>query len=87
MLWSCYSPDIICLTETWLFDDIGDMELCIDSYWLARLKRVGGIAIYYVENFLSFAVIHFVPELEFLALSFVDNVLLAVAYRPPSSIT
>ena len=62
-----YSPDIICITETWLCSDISDSELHIEGYSLVRLDRDrqgGGVAIF-VNHLLSFSIIGQVPELEF----------------------
>lgn len=86
----CFSPDIICIVETWLCPDIMDKELSIDNYYLVRLDRDrhgGGIAMY-VKNHLSFSVIKLVPELEFCAVNLFYsniNVCIALSYRPPAS--
>ena len=48
-------PDIICIVETWLDNDVSDDELFLSNYQLFRLDRSrhgGGIAIY-VCNALS----------------------------------
>ena len=42
-------PDIICIVETWLDNDVSDNELFLSNYRLFRLDRNrhgGGIAIY-----------------------------------------
>ena len=48
-------PDIICIVETWLNNEITDVEVNLPDYQLFRLDRCGrggGIAIY-VRTFLS----------------------------------
>ena len=52
-------PDVICIVETWLDNEITDNEICLTNYHLFRLDRNrhgGGIAIY-VHSFLSCNVI------------------------------
>ena len=87
---SFYSPDIICITETWLCSDIIDSEIFIDGYCLVRLDRDrhGGGIIMYVNSSLSFSILSQVPELEFLAISISSifgKFCVALAYRPPST--
>jgi hypothetical protein len=85
-----HSPDVICLTETWLCPDISDNELRIDGFRLVRLDRDrhgGGVAMY-IKNSLFFSILLLAPETEFLVVSicsFAGNVCIALAYRPPSS--
>ena len=46
---SLYCPDVVCITETWLSEDVLDSEVCIPNYQLVRLDRDrngGGIALY-----------------------------------------
>ena len=48
-------PDIICIVETWLNNEITDVEVNLPDYQMFRLDRCGcggGIAIY-VRTFLS----------------------------------
>ena len=85
-----HSPDVICLTETWLVPEITDNELNINGYHLVRLDRDrhgGGVAIF-INDSLSFSVLLLAPEVELLVISicsFAGNVCIALAYRPPSS--
>ena len=44
-----YSPDIVCIVETWLDDTIVDFEIAIQGYSLCHLDRCrhgGGILIF-----------------------------------------
>ena len=90
---SLYSPDVVCITETWLNESVLDSEVCIANYQLVRLDRDrhgGGIALY-IANYLSFTLICSRPDtLEFLAISIKQprgDVAIALLYRPPSSPT
>ena len=68
-------PDVVCLTETWLYKEITELE-CTPGYKLIRHDRNrngGGIALY-ISNKLEFQVTMCGPSgLEFLLLS-VHNV-------------
>ena len=37
------NPDMICITETWCHDDIGDQEISLPGYSLFRKDRGGGV--------------------------------------------
>ena len=44
-----YSPDVICVVESWLDADIGDSEISIQGYSVIRLDRSrhgGGVLIF-----------------------------------------
>ena len=54
ILSSVYSPDIICVVETWLDTDILDSEIAIQGYTVIRLDRNrhgGGILIFVNTTF------------------------------------
>ena len=87
-------PDIICIVETWLSEDVMDNELLLPDYQVHRLDRNrhgGGIALY-THNSLSCRLLcqggpH---NLEFLALSVTsasvsNKFCICLFYRPPSS--
>ena len=86
-------PDIICIVETWLNNEITDVEVNLPDYQLFRLDRCGrggGIAIY-VRTFLSCKVLFQGGpfSLEFLSVSIkcqpFYTFCLCLFYRPPSS--
>ena len=70
------SYDMICIVESWLSDDIDNMELFIPGFTIFRRDRDrhGGEIIVFVRNFLSCTVLPFEPPtslhttLEFLPL-------------------
>ena len=84
------SPDLICIVESWLCQDILDQELNIPSYRLTRLDRDrhrGGI-VFYIRNSLSFSVIKLIPELELGVINVhcvTGDVCVVLAYKPPST--
>ena len=65
-------PDVVCLTETWLSEDIMESECAIPGYQCVRCDRNrhgGGIALY-ISNEFEFLVTMCGPkELEFLLVS------------------
>jgi len=87
-------PDIICIVETWLDNEITDNEVCLVNYQLFRLDRNrhgGGIAIYVRSLLLCDVLLQGGPfGLEFLSLSIMSQPIsgkfcLCLFYRPPSS--
>ncbi len=84
-------PDIVCIVETWLGDDIEDDEIAIPGYNIHRLDRNrhgGGIVMYTSENLVANVVHDLTPDLEFLPVSirFSNRKLcVCIFYRPPSS--
>ncbi len=65
-------PDIICIVETWLCNDIEDKEVDIPGYNAHRLDRNrqgDGIVMYTSENLLVNAIPGLSLNLEFLAVS------------------
>lgn len=89
-----YSPDIVCIVESWLDDTILDKEIRIQGYSLCRLDRTrhGGGVLIFVKCLFTFSVIfkgsH---EFECLALSvrncnnFSPGFTIVLFYRPPNS--
>ena len=60
-----YSPDIICVVETWLSPEISDSEVSIPNYLLFRLDRSrhgAGIAVF-IKSTLSVSPLPFAPNL------------------------
>ena len=86
-----HSPDIVCITETWLSHDILDSELNLSGYTLFRLDRnrhSGGVAIFVKPSFSPSFVSIPSNNLEFLFISVkLRNRFLYIGtfYRPPSS--
>ena len=88
---STYHPDVVCLVETWLSDNIIDSELCIPGYTMVRLDRNGhggGVALY-IHSSITYKVILSGPNmLELIVVSLVRNhctLCLGIFYRPPST--
>ena len=67
-----HKPDIVCLVETWLNDEILDSEITLTNYQLHRLDRNrhgGGIIIYTHNNLATEIITRGVHSLEFMAVS------------------
>ena len=86
-----HKPHLICITETWLDNQILDSEVCIDDYDIVRhdRNRQGGGVLIFVSQSLSYNVLVSGPsELELIILSitsFFSPVTIAVFYRPPNA--
>ena len=88
-------PDVICIVETWLDDNINDGEISITDYNICRLdrNRHGGGLAFYVKSCLCYQVLLQHPnDLEFLLFSvfhpqFSYKVHIGLFYRPPSSLS
>ena len=85
-----HCPDVICITESWLCNDIQDTEIAIPGYQLVRLDRNrhgGGVLMYVLHKFIvKLFPTH--PSLELLTVTIqCDNHkhCLSLFYRPPSS--
>ena len=85
------NPDVICVTETWLGEEINNSEISLPGYNIVRLDRhrhSGGVAIY-VKNTIDYNVVLCGPEnLEFLLVSVnYCNCKLPIGlwYRPPNT--
>ena len=87
------NPTIVCIVETWLSEDISDLEISIENYDVARFdrNRHGGGVLIYIHTSLTWEVMLRGPNsLEFLSLSIrspcsVYKHYVSVLYRPPSS--
>ena len=91
-LCSLHHPEIVCIVETWLSEDVLDSEISIPNYATIRhdCNRHGGGILFLVHNSLSYKVIVKSPSLEFMLLSVTSNVTtsklnIGLFYRPPSS--
>ena len=87
------NPDVICVTETWLGEEIDNSEISLPGYNIIRLDRHrhgGGVAMY-VKNTIDYNVILCGPDnLEFLLVSVnYCNCTLPIGlwYRPPNTPT
>ena len=86
---SLYSPDIVCIVETWLSPDICDSELSLPNFQSFRLDRSrhGGGILVYVKSSLSATAVPTSSPIELLLLSITFRHVpfsLATFYRPPS---
>ena len=87
------SPNILCVVESWLSNDISDNELAIDQYQILRLDRDrhGGGVLMYVHCSLSPKVLSAGDHsLELLIVSVspvgsTSKFCISLFYRPPSS--
>ena len=84
------NPDIICIVETWLSQDITNEEVSIPGYLLHRKdrNRNGGGVLMYTRDSLNVKILSQPPDLEVLTLSLYSNnhrICIALFYRPPSS--
>jgi len=86
-----HNPDVICVVETWLGEEISSAEVSIPDYQLLRLdrNRHGGGVLMYVRNNLVTNVLLCGPHnLELLIISVSNSVstfCIGTFYRPPSS--
>ena len=89
-------PDIICIVETWLSEDVTNNEILLPDYQVHRLDRNrhgGGIALYVHDSLSCKVLLQGGPHnLEFLALSVTrtsvsvsNKFCICLFYRPPSS--
>ena len=89
ILFSEFSVDILCISETWLIPAIGDSFVDISGYKIVRTDTTGstmkhGVCIY-VKNCISFySVVSSVANLHCIKLSAYDIYVILV-YRPPSN--
>ena len=86
-----HKPDIVCLVESWLSDEVLDSEISLTNYQLYRLDRNrhgGGIIIYIHNNLTTELITKGAYSLEFLAVSVSNGIskfCISLFYRPPSS--
>jgi len=87
-----HNPDVICVVETWLGEEISNAEVSIPDYQLLRLdrNRHGGGVLMYVRNNLVTNVLLCGPyNLELLIISVSNSVstfCIGTFYRPLSSL-
>ena len=87
------NPDVICITESWISNEVKNDELAIANYQILRLdrNRHGGGVLLYVHCFFSVNVLPNInPGLELLTVSIESHnpyrkFCIALFYRPPSS--
>ena len=85
-------PDIVCIVESWMENEISDAEIAINGYDVIRADRNrhgGGVLIYINKTFIHRVIFRGDHELELLIVS-VSNcfgrcVCLGVLYRPPDA--
>ena len=87
-----YSPNVICIVETWLNADILDREVSIPGYQIVRLdrNRNGGGVLMYVSCKLQFSVLPCCEGLELLTVIIGAGsckACISLFYRPPSSLS
>lgn len=93
---SVYSPDVVCIVESWLDDTIDDAEILVEGYSVSRLdrNRHGGGVILYVKNIFSCKVMYKgSPQFECIIVSVrctcfnnhSPDFSIALFYRPPNS--
>ena len=88
---SSLDPDIICICETWLTNDIQNSEISLPGYSLFRkdrLHKIGGGAAIYAKSNLSSSLIKLSSSLEFILISIFHldvKLFIGCFYRPPSS--
>ena len=66
-----FTPDIVCIVESWLCSDICDSEISLVDYSIVRLNRSchGGGIILYIKNNLNFDISHGALGLELIFVS------------------
>ena len=96
LICSAYSPDIVCIVETWLDGVISDSEISVQGYTIVRLDRTrhGGGLLIYVNNSFIFSTLYLgTAAFECIILSIIcssnnrnsPDFTIAVYYRPPNS--
>ena len=92
LILSCetYSPDFICLVETWLENNVSENETLIANYICVRhdRNRHGGGVLLYIKNNYQYKLLVKGPlDTELLFISIIQGPTIGVFYRPPSSPT
>ena len=88
------NPDVICIVESWLSDEILDDEIAIDNYQILRLNRNrhGGGLVMYIHSSLSYQVLsagangHELLVVSVSTLNSLCKFCISLFYRPPSSV-
>ena len=84
-------PQIVCIVESWLSDEISDNEISLDGYQVLRLdrnRRGGGITIFVHDSLVPRVVVAGPNNLELLIISVSNHVNtckhhIGLYYRPP----
>ena len=90
-LYSSYKPDIICLVETWLCEDVLDSEIHVSNYSILKLDRNrhgGGVALYIHNSIMYNVLLCGQAGLELIVVSLSRTnfkLCIGVFYRPTSS--
>ena len=87
-------PDVVCIVESWLDEEIGSNEILLPNFVSVRLdrnRRGSGVLLWIRDN-VAFKVLELGPhdlELIFISISLPKqkNMCLGVLYHPPSSST
>ena len=85
-----HNPDMICIVETWLCDDILNSEIALPGYQLYRRDRNrhgGGVLIYVKDHFVC-SILPSADNLEIITVSVCygsSKVFISLFYRPPNS--
>ena len=95
ILCSVYSPDIICVVESWLDVDILDCEISVQGYSVIRLDRCrhgSGVLMYVKAVFTSLLLFKGSTDFECIVISILcttsgtsPDLTIALFYRPPNS--
>ena len=85
-----YSPSVICITETWLGDNVLDCELPIPNYHIVRFdrNRNGGGVLMFISDDFTYYVLPNCNGLELLTVVVnkeSTRACISLFYRPPSS--
>ena len=58
------NPDIVCIVESWLSDDIQDNEMSLPNYSVVRLdrNRHGGGIVMYIKNTFTYSIVLLGPS-------------------------
>ena len=87
------TPDVVCITETWLSEEISNVELSIPNYHIFRLDRNrhgGGVIVYVISSFSAKVILAGPSDLQLIVISVSCRNIsycIGVFYRPPSSVT
>ena len=84
-------PDVVCIVETWLDENILESEISVDNYSVVRLdrNRHGGCIVMYIRDCLHCSVLNVDTQgLELAIVTVTSNsfrICIGLLYRPPSS--
>ena len=84
------APDVICVVESWLSNEISDFEIAIDGYLVHcvdRNRHGGGVLVYTKDKFLCEVITHQHDLLEIISFSLhngVNKVCFSLLFLSPS---